>query len=646
MYTSQWTLQKLKSLLEEEAKASAEGSSGSKDGSTNENATKVLVLINENSPVLSPLLFLKRKGYRIKIIHKLSEAITEITKNRPDILMISWNLKRVDVRKIYQLLTKNSKLLCCIFGEDNNPRTSNTMMRSGIPNAIFPPLSGPGVHMRLQALLKKAEKRKTNQKPKVSYTSEQNINVKSKKKVGYTLEKEQLQIIKSSPQLIEQTKTPLFKVMSNLKDVPTDAKWSEVEKLSEASRIFEGISKKNERENFYYFKGSSMPVLNKDKTQWTIPEEKLPVINTEREADEKILEGIKNNEFDSLMDEENKDQVYNFKYDPVSEKTPTPSYEIFEGEDVQKGSDLRMFEKEQTMEYEAVEERRDSSGSYEMEQGSGNNMSEDELKIALEKAMLTTEEPEIQDNVPEQAPVEFNVSANAQMEFKSNDPSSILAKCVKQAVEQIAQSDQVDIQQIKDLTRVTVTIIKSEHFNGYLLGGNAMDICDRNLMKKVTDHLYEKMNIAGHPLEPVVGVLELQFDPIPFMLWAEKNADFFVKSNYGAEQVVFAYIPVDKLPEIKEAENNHLYKVDLTNIIQDERVLFDVYIHMPKNNKYLLYLKKGAVFTAKTINKLAKFQVDGVYIKNSELNLYYSYCAKNKFLESAQEIIDRKKAVA
>ena len=63
-------------MLDDEAKAVGAADAESGEKGKEESGTKVVVLINENSPVLSPLLFLRKKGYKIKIAHKLSDGGT------------------------------------------------------------------------------------------------------------------------------------------------------------------------------------------------------------------------------------------------------------------------------------------------------------------------------------------------------------------------------------------------------------------------------------------------------------------------------------------------------------------------------------------------------------------------------------------
>src|SRR5665213_2146874 len=104
----------------------------------NQGVTRVLVLVNENSPVFPALLFLRRHGYKIKVIHQIMDSIRELTETKPDVLLISWNLKKTDVRKAYQLLSTKFDALCIVFGEDNNNKTSTNMMASGIANTLLP----------------------------------------------------------------------------------------------------------------------------------------------------------------------------------------------------------------------------------------------------------------------------------------------------------------------------------------------------------------------------------------------------------------------------------------------------------------------------------------------------------------------------
>ncbi|MBK9294430.1 MAG: hypothetical protein IPM57_08285 [Oligoflexia bacterium] len=500
---------------------------------------KIIVLANENSSVLPAFTHLKTRGYKVRVFHKLPDVISEISNNGADILMISWKLANVDVVKVYSLLTNSFKILCGIFAENTNLRDTSSMMRSGIPNAIYPPISSIGVERRIQVMLNsRNEKKKT-----------------TKKSSGYTL-------------------------VSDFKGLPKNTKWNQVEELEDKTKIFEGIVEEGKKEKFYYFKGDKTPTFDEISQVWKSNLKQLLMFATEDKADSIFIDSIKGA----------------IQYVDLKRMELGIDFDILNEESLEKFKD-----KEVTMEYGETKK--------------------DEKNYQIEKE-------------------------NNKSTLSAKDYSSLLAKCVKSAVEDTASISDVVDNKINLSSHAAVTIIKSKMFTGYLFMASALNKVNKDFITEAVTKLYEKMNLVGHTLENVSGIFEISLEPLNFASWAKQKADFFVDANHHGEQVIFAYIPSDSLPMFKHVKEEDLLSIKTSDLKAQEILPFDVYIYMPKNKKYLCYCVNGAAMTAHQLSKLANYKHEVLFIKKDDLQNYFIYCAKSKFLETASQFILEKKSAS
>ena len=139
------------------------------------------------------------------------------------------------------------------------------------------------------------------------------------------------------------------------------------------------------------------------------------------------------------------------------------------------------------------------------------------------------------------------------------------------------------------------------------------------------------MKTFGEPIRNVTPILEIPCPELNFLAWANKRADYVITSQHKNETVSFAFVPLQALPEALPTSAESVLAVSLQNDVSGDSVLlFDLFIYMEKNNKYLKYLKKGTILSQATYDQLLKFGVQKVYINKDDLEKFYAYCARNK----------------
>ncbi len=656
----------LRSLADDGIGDPKKSSGDSSSSAISTEQTKVVVLVNENSPTIPTLLFLRRRGYKIKIIHKLMDTISCLMTFKPDVFLLSWNLHKTDARKAHFLITSKFKVLCIVFGEENNTKTSNSLMRSGIPNTLLPPVSGPGMHMRIQSLLR-------NQRAS-QVTSDMKASGLLKSKVAG---KGDRTVIRSTPEGYEANSHNYgsFKKgrtlppgdESSLTDVPPTTMWNKVGGGSSdpKEQMWQGVANKGGKEKFYYFRGPEAPKFNSALQKWENTGE-VQLIMTDEKADADLL---------TLLQNVSPSPDFSFKSGPInsgniigqSDPQSRSSGSDYLGSPSPNDNHKSKQSEQELLEKEFSEEMDEPDlGSLDISVG---GLSEKELAAELQAAILGDDvPPELEEDEEESPEPEFH-QPNEEKEKKSNSAQqkaakeeslidmpyvgqtqlspnarkTLLAQGVQKAVATVCQPSTKNTKAVHNVSKCTVTIIKTTRYRGYLVGGNASDLPDHVLMKEVISNLTQTMRDLGEPLNPVTGTLELQLDPLPFMLWAQHKAEFYVKSKHGDDEIVFAYVPLDTLPEVIEEDSEQLMSIDIAFTWPDKPVHFDVYIYMPKNNKYLLYIKKGSVLSNKTIIKLTHFNVQKLYIRKTDEDLFYAYGAKYKVLDGAADLETPKK---
>lgn len=115
---------------------------------------RVSLLVNNLRLHTATIDFLKKKGFSASAFTDAKLAISDWTENKPDFVLISWNIKSANPKKLADLAEKTLGLKCIGIAEESDARTAASLVNSAIDEIIHAPISGPVVFMRLQKLSK------------------------------------------------------------------------------------------------------------------------------------------------------------------------------------------------------------------------------------------------------------------------------------------------------------------------------------------------------------------------------------------------------------------------------------------------------------------------------------------------------------
>jgi hypothetical protein len=205
---------------------------------------------------------------------------------------------------------------------------------------------------------------------------------------------------------------------------------------------------------------------------------------------------------------------------------------------------------------------------------------------------------------------------------------SILALSLREALMNNPGQSKGYSKEKSKVSRMTVCTVVTSRFCGYIVCVSYEDKYQKQFMQTLMEDFRDIMSKNGEPLSPPLEILEVEVAAIPFGPWAENKAEFSIASKRSG--LSLAFFSTAEHPQVIEALDDSVLGICLEKDMRpDTRVTFDVFIHLPKNDKYLLYLSKGQMFTKNMLTKFIGFGVKNMFIRKTEKDLFLAYCVRN-----------------
>jgi hypothetical protein len=99
-----------------------------------------------------------------------------------------------------------------------------------------------------------------------------------------------------------------------------------------------------------------------------------------------------------------------------------------------------------------------------------------------------------------------------------------------------------------------------------------------------------------------------------------------------------AFFPSATLSQkIGDSKREDMVSISIYDLKGDVQVLFDVYMYMPANNKYILYTPTGGLFYSKQKERLIDKGITQLHMKKDHLTEAKKYQAQNYLNEKIDE---------
>lgn len=201
-----------------------------------------------------------------------------------------------------------------------------------------------------------------------------------------------------------------------------------------------------------------------------------------------------------------------------------------------------------------------------------------------------------------------------------------------------------DTQKVSSATNVACLIIESAKFSGYLVAALGKDRkVDEKFVNLIKDRLCRFLKESGEQVDSE-NSMSLKIKKVDFEDWALEYADFLRKSVHDGEEIAMAFFPfAEAKTEVGESASVDMGSVKIDELQGDVTVEFNLYIHLPSNNKYILYTPRNSTFYGNQKERLSKMGVTHMHVKRTELQDVSKYRAQNYLNSKIEEFQNRRR---
>lgn len=169
---------------------------------------------------------------------------------------------------------------------------------------------------------------------------------------------------------------------------------------------------------------------------------------------------------------------------------------------------------------------------------------------------------------------------------------------------------------VKDTNRVTCFQVRAANFSGHFLVAMGADhVLETNIQDILRMALKELVHsIYDLPEMPEVEIFAMDIPRVDFKKWAGTAAQFITSGLHMGTELALAYFPLEGAILHLE-EKNSFVPVEFQHEIPDEVAPCSLFVHLPLNNKYILYVAENKRLDAKQEINLQNFGVSKLYAR-------------------------------
>ena len=222
---------------------------------------------------------------------------------------------------------------------------------------------------------------------------------------------------------------------------------------------------------------------------------------------------------------------------------------------------------------------------------------------------------------------------------------SIMVRGTQKALdESVNVRDGRVVDKIEGSSSVACIVVESPKFSGYLVAamGKNRKIDDK-FIETVREKLMKFLKESGEEISTEAG-MGIKIKQVDFEDWSIEYADFLRKSVHNGDEVAMAFFPFAQANiALGESAHAEMGTVRMEDLQGDIPVEFNLYIHLPANNKYVLYTPRGSTFYGNQKERLGKSGITHMHMKKAEAQDLSKYRAQN-YLNSKIAEYEKKKA--
>lgn len=645
--------------------------------------TFVVFLCKQTSKLERVVVHLKKNGFKPYVFVSIKQVVAFMLKEQPRHIFISWNYNPEPI-KFMRTLNKMFSTECIPFAENGDRTTSTAMTKSGFRDIVLYPVSGESVQrildrrngMAAQAAHREVDQTVSLSKIQIRVTADDIPELGQWEEIAG---RPNMWYFKTDVKLKNFGKKNGRFIYSGerIPDRKPNGKWNidhrkgklefEILNIVEESKqsageVYEAVENLTEDEAILRLTkamGVSVDQIDKDagfSEEAIFQEERGKDISLVGAEVDSLADDIARNLETGFLDEEDR----RIKLSNEAKKQDSPDIEkeqtmedegvnLFKG-DVKDPYYSAIQEGQEAKNHKATQEGPGADGGHTIFKGEesvvGNHLTGMEDK---EKSDLTIgDRAKEKENDGNFGDVEYQrksalIASSGNEEGKeklsriekkyrpkiegTKSELALLVHTQNVTLKKIEGDDLDSPVLVNECTRLGVITIVSRMYKGYFVcatGENKRPDLDR--LEQIREALMNKLTADGHGPRDML-VAEIDIPKINFKEWAIKNSNFISLAQVKGEEVAIAFIDANgKMPSEELSKSQRMQRIPFLSVVPDTVIDFDFYLYLPKNDRFILYVKRHDIYTHRQVRNVEKS--NHCYIRADHLDQYKIYCAK------------------
>ncbi len=221
---------------------------------------------------------------------------------------------------------------------------------------------------------------------------------------------------------------------------------------------------------------------------------------------------------------------------------------------------------------------------------------------------------------------------------KNETPTSVIEQALKDAASYINRISSPQIGPVNPPTHFMASLIKTNKSEGYLLTTlTENQVLEATAYSELNEIVKAKLKENGEEVIELTPPLLFEQAMLDFLPWAEASSYYVTSPETKDQNLVYIFVKAPLSEVLLTQSGEDMFSVPLSTMRSDIKLTFDLYVAMPKNNKYLLYARKGTIFAERAIVNFEKHKVNKIFVRREDQNLYYAYRA-SAFLAEKRKV--------
>lgn len=212
-------------------------------------------------------------------------------------------------------------------------------------------------------------------------------------------------------------------------------------------------------------------------------------------------------------------------------------------------------------------------------------------------------------------------------ETKGRENHAPLLEVTQRAIQEVADSTpNTTVHRLQSCSEAICFFVKSERHRGFVICTIAHN---QDPLQKLVEMFKSKIDELMKEFDDnflTSQSFEVRLSEVNFDEWTQSQATFskkFIHQGHECGVAFFELHPPNL--ELGPSARQDMVKMNLADIYQGRRVPFDVFLHLPINNKYILYNRRGSLFYDNQKTRLLSKGVANVHLYEIEIQFLERY---------------------